>query len=403
MSSIGGRIIYTVMFFLFSFIAWVFRTWAKQILSFVPVLKQCTEEATSSSQITCYGTFAVYRITFVVAVFHLFMAVMTIGVKNRADCRMSLQDGWWGIKIILILGGIVGAFFIPNVFFEYFGWFALVASGIFIVIQLILLVDFAHTWAENWIDKYESSEEGDKKWWWIMLIATIVLYIFSLAATIVMAVFFAKDPNKCVRNVFFLLVNCIMMLAYGFGSIHPRVQEANPKSGLLQAAFVSAYSTYLVFSSMMSDTGTCNPWIASRGANNVSLLVGALFTIIAVCYTTIRAANSVGHVAEEETPLTKEESGEKSDEKGAEKESVNPDEPVTYNFSKFHFVFALGILYIAMLMSDWKVVYRPGEDTAQIDSGLASVWVKVVSSWVGNLIFMWTLMGPVLLPNRDWS
>jgi len=331
------------------------------------------------------------------------MALLTIGVKRRGDCRMALQDGWWGLKIILILGGIVGAFFIPNVFFEYFGWFALVASGIFIVIQLILLVDFAHTWAENWIDKYESSEEGDNKWWWVMLIATIVLYVFSLAATIVMAIFFAKDAGKCVRNVAFLLVNCIMCLAYGFGSIHPRVQEANPKSGLLQAAFITGYSTYLVFSAMMSDTGSCNPWIKSAGANNVSVLIGAVFTIVAVCYTTIRAANQVGHV-EETTPLTKEENGEKSDEKEEEaKASVDPDEPVTYNFSRFHFVFALGILYIAMLMSDWRVVYRPGEDTAQIDSGLASVWVKVVSSWVGNLLFLWTLMGPLLFPDRDWS
>jgi len=278
---------------------------------------------------------------------------------------------------------------------------------------LILLVDFAHTWAENWIEKHEASQDEDRRWWWIMLISTIVLYTFSLAATIVMAVFFARNPTNCVGNVMFLLANTVLCFMFSFGSIHPRVQESNPKSGLLQAAFLTGYSTYLVFSGMMSDTGECNPWVKSAGANNVSLIIGAVFTIVAVCYTTIRAANQVGSNEEEKAPLTAsaEEKGEKTDaevEKDAKEAKedashVDPDEPVTYSFSKFHLIFALGTLYIAMLMSDWRVVYRPGEDTAQIDSGLASVWVKIVSSWLCNLLYIWTLAGPVLFPDRDWS
>jgi len=406
MSAIGGRIVYTILFFVFSFLAWVFRNWSKQILSFIPVLKKCTEEPETTDQIVCYGTLAVYRITFVLAVFHAFLALLTIGVKRRGDCRVSLQDGWWGIKVILIIGAIVGAFFIPNPFFEYYGWVALVASGIFIVVQLVLLVDFAHTWAENWIGKLENAEDGDSKWWWVLLIATIILYIFSLAVTITMGVFFAKDAGSCARNVAFLLINGIICLLFSLASIHPKVQEASPKSGLLQSAFITAYSTYLIASALMSDTGKCNPLQSSAGANNASILVGALFTIIAVCYTTIRAASQVGGTSEEKTPLNKEEKAEEEkteDKDSKEEENVDLDEPVTYNFSRFHIIFALGALYIAMLMSDWRVVYHPGETTAQVDSGLASVWVKVVSSWICGLLYVWTLLGPVILPDRDWN
>lgn len=45
-----------------------------------------------------------------------------------------------------------------------------------------------------------------------------------------------------------------------------------------------------------------------------------------------------------------------------EEDHVDPEEPVTYNFSRFHFVFALGAMYLAMLMSDWHTVYHPATD-----------------------------------------
>jgi len=84
--------------------------------------------------------------------------------------------------------------------------------------------------------------------------------------------------------------------------------------------------------------------------------------------------------------------------------SDNPDDLVAYNYSRFHAIFGLGALYIAMLMTDWRTVYNPGsEDIAQVDSGEAAVWVKVVSSWLCVGLYIWTLVGPVLFPDRDWS
>lgn len=59
--------------------------------------------------------------------------------------------------------------------------------------------------------------------WWVLLIATIVLYVFSLAVTIVMGIFFAKSASTCARNVAFLLVNAIICFLYSILSIHPKV------------------------------------------------------------------------------------------------------------------------------------------------------------------------------------
>jgi len=409
MSTIGSRIIYSVIFFLISFVAWILGSWAKNILQWVPVLKSCTETDGSEGQVLCYGTLAVYRISFVLALFHGIMALIMIGVSRKIDCRNSIQDGWWGIKAILLLGGIVGAFFIPNIFFQYFGWVALAASGIFILVQLLLLVDFAHSWAENWIGKYEESEEGDKRWWYLMLIVACVLYGISLVGSILMGIFFCKDAMHCgARNVAFLTLNAVLCFLLSAASIHPKVQDASPRSGLLQSSIVTAYCTYLVYSAMMSGTD-CNPFLSSGSASKVSVLIGAVFTIIAVCYTTVRAASFVGKVndSEETEPLKKEENGEaSSDEKKEDKDAEtasDPDEPVAYHYSKFHAIFALGALYLAMLMTDWHTVYDINTPEASVDTGLVAVWIKAVTSWICVGLYLWTLAGPALFPNRDWS
>jgi len=284
---------------------------------------------------------------------------------------------------------------------------AFVAAAFFIIVQLLLLVDFAHTWAENWIGKLEESEEGDNRWYWVLLGTTIVLYTFSVGLTIVMSIFFCKDAGACQGNVAIITLNSVFCFALSILSVHPKIQEANPKSGLLQASLVTAYSTYLTFSAMMSSNDSCNPWVQSSSASNTSVAIGAVFTIIAVCYTTIRAASQVGeiHVPENE-PLVKEESGVNTDKKEKPEDdtpATDPNEPVPYSFSKFHLIFALGAFYIAMLMSDWRTVYDPGQASATVDSGLAAVWVKVCTSWICILLYLWTLMGPVLLPDRDWS
>lgn len=402
MSYVGGRLIYTVVFFIFSFVAWIFRGWAQKILQWVPVLKICAE-----NEETCFGTLAVYRISFCLAIFHFMLALMTIGTKTRGDCRGHLQDGFWSIKLLLFVGACVGSFFIPNVFFNYYGWFALGASGLFILIQLVLLVDFAHTWAENWIGKMEEAEEGDNKWWWVLLSTTGLLFILSVALTVVMYVFF----HSCQTDVAAITINLLLCILISAMSIHPKIQDSSPKSGLLQPALITAYCTYLIFSAIQSEDASCNPWKAATAANNTSILLGAIFTICAVCYATFSASSKVGAIDSEKASLMKDEESATSTDTESAKETTthhsddkqDPDEPVPYNYSKFHFVFALGAMYIGMLFTDWQTVYNPGSANPQVDSGLAAVWVKVVSSWICAGLYSWTLIGPALFPDRDWS
>lgn len=62
---------------------------------------------------------------------------------------------FWGIKYLLVIGGVIGAFFIPEgQFASTWMVFGMIGGFFFIIIQLILIIDFAHSWAERWVCKY---------------------------------------------------------------------------------------------------------------------------------------------------------------------------------------------------------------------------------------------------------
>lgn len=49
------------------------------------------------------------------------MAVFLIGVQNSTDWRAKINDGWFPVKFLALVGLIVAAFFIPNSFFAVYG------------------------------------------------------------------------------------------------------------------------------------------------------------------------------------------------------------------------------------------------------------------------------------------
>lgn len=72
-------------------------------------------------------------------------------------------------------------------------------------------------------------------------------------------------------------------------------------------------------------------------------------------------------------------------------------------YSWFHVIFAIAAMYVAMLLTDWNVVKtasKQSEEDVYIGRSEVAMWMRVVSSWVCMLIYMWTLLAPVFMPDR---
>jgi len=412
--SSATRGIYVFQFLLVAVVAYIFSNWAHEWLKRIPAFQECPPG------ITCEGALAVYRITFGLAAYHILLGLITIGVSSGSDWRVQIQDGWWPVKFLVLLGLTIAAFFIPNSFYIVYGWIMVVGAGFFIIIQLILLVEFAYSWNESWVANMEEEEnDGGSKWYYLLLGVTLLMIFGSIALTGVMYRFFCA--SGCGINTFFITINLILGLILCVLSLHPRVREGRPSSGLLQSAVVMMYSTYLVYSAINSSpNATCNPLTSHDGTKAFSLIMGAVFTIVSVVYSTIRTASASSDLLGtpdsstskdiEKTPLVTSTTADGSVVVVDGSNSPIEDdeaESTAYNYTHFHVSFALGAMYICMLLTNWVTISGHADDTSadtiNVDKGMASVWIKIVSGWITILLYGWTLAGPVIFPDREWN
>lgn len=71
----------------------------------------------SANTIDCtnaVGYLAVYRVCFALLIFFMTMAAMMIGVRSSRDGRAPIQNGFWGLKFIIVIAIAIGAFFIKD-------------------------------------------------------------------------------------------------------------------------------------------------------------------------------------------------------------------------------------------------------------------------------------------------
>lgn len=442
-SSVATRVGYALLFCVDALVAW---------LSLAPSLARTLERWTFHyvqlkciEQETCVGVLAVHRITFALALVHMMLAALLTDVHDSRSPKAEIQNGWWGPKIFTWLVLIVFAFFLPSGFFlVWANYIAPLLALVFLLQSLVLLVDFAHTWTESCLDAWERGSELHK---YLLLGATLGAHALTLLGSALLLVFYGR--SDCNTHRAFIITNLVFYVILTTLSVLPVVQEANPRSGLAQCGVVVAYMTYLLTSALLHrDDPNCHPIASGRGAHTSTLVTSALLTFAAIAYSTTRAAahspvmrdGSHGAIALESEPvslttpittppapqstlriaairsavaagslptsvLDEELDAQAMADAPRDRRHVNDDEydGVRYHYTKFHLLFVAAICYTAMLLTDWQSVqHRDQGDqlVTFIGTSRLAMWIRIVSSWVCGTAYGWTLIAPVLWPDR---
>lgn len=385
----SARIAYCGLFALSLIVSWILREVAAPLMEKLPWINSFNH--TPSRE--WFETDAVLRVSLGNFLFFTILAVLMVGVKSQRDPRDGLHHGGWMMKIICWCLLVIFTFFLPNEIINLYETTSKFGSGLFLLVQVILLLDFVHRWNDTWVGY-------DEQFWYIALfVVSLFCYVATFVFSGLLFHWFTPSGHDCGLNTFFIVMTLIAVFVSAVVALHPTVSGS-----ILPGSIISLYCTYLCYSALSSEPREyeCNGLHKhSKAVSTGTLTLGLFTTVLSVVYSAVRAGSSTtllsppsspraGAVGKPLLPLDKLEEHE-------EKEKAKP---VTYSYSFFHLIFSLASMYSAMLLTGWST--SVGESGKLVDVGWPSVWVRIVTGWATAALYIWSLVAPILFPDRDF-
>lgn len=424
-SEVGSKLYYLTIMFICIVLGVVVRITGGDIFSGLYSFESGCPQSPEDLMNRCVGIQSVYRVSFALFVFFLVMAVFT-------RLARGFHTGFWICKLPLLLLLVIGVFFIPNELFDVYQEISRVGSVLFILLQILILIDFAydiHEWLLGHAAEYDARLEADgyeanlcgNCWRVGYVFLSMGILLAAIAGCIIM---FFVLPD-CSLNTFVIAQTIVLGVVYTILSVTEKVGK-----GLLPPAVLFLHSVFLSWSAIRSNPDiVCNDAAADSSFSGVA--IGVLVAACSLTWTSFRMGGSAYNVfrcggpdpedeeaaAEEaerkrvanlEAALTEQKAADSSDDEdkpkkrkqafGKDDDDEVPNDQVHW---PFHVVMALGALYLGMLLTNWGS-YETTSLTAATELSETSMWVKLISQWLSVLVYLWTLFAPVCCSSRDF-
>ncbi|XP_052181753.1 uncharacterized protein LOC127794576 [Diospyros lotus] len=384
----SARIAYCGLFALSLIVSWILREVAAPLMEKIPWINHFHQ----TPEREWFETDAVLRVSLGNFLFFSILALLMVGVKNQKDPRDGLHHGGWMMKIICWCLLVIFMFFLPNEIISFYETTSKFGSGLFLLVQVVLLLDFVHGWNDKWV-KYD-----EQFWYFALFVISLVCYIGTFGLSGLLFYWFTPSGHDCGLNTFFIVMTLFFIVIFAIASLHPAVSGS-----IFPASVISLYCMYLCYSGLASEPRDyeCNGLHKhSKAISTGTLTLGLLTTVLSVVYSAVRAGSSTTLLSPPSSPRAGAGKPLLPLDKVDEQEEKEKAKPVTYSYSFFHIIFSLASMYSAMLLTGWSTSI--GESGKLIDVGWPSVWVRIVTGWATAGLFIWSLVAPLFFPDREF-
>uniref|UniRef100_A0A8C3VP18 Serine incorporator 4 n=1 Tax=Catagonus wagneri TaxID=51154 RepID=A0A8C3VP18_9CETA len=166
------------------------------------------------------GSGAVYRVCAGTATFHLLQAVLLVHLHSPTSLRAQLHNSFWVLKLLFLLGLCAVAFCIPDEhLFPAWHYIGICGGFTFILLQLVLITAFAHSWNKNW----QTGAAQDCRWFLAVLLTTLGFYSMTGVAAVLLFRHYTH-PAGCLLNKMLLSLHLCFCGLLSFLSIAPCIR-----------------------------------------------------------------------------------------------------------------------------------------------------------------------------------
>jgi len=231
------------------------------------------------------------------------------------------------------------------------------------------------------------------------VLGSALLYIGSITGWVLMYIHFGHAGCPAQQTVISLtLILCVALTGISCSRVAPH-------GTLLTSAAVTAYATYLCYSTLASHPDdTCNPMADSAG--------GDWSLVVAIFAAGISLSSMASSLAQSKTSVigTTNNDLDKPLDGAADSSTDEEEEVAADSWWSFHLMMLALSLYYAMLLTDWSSQPAEVEGIPLVTSAqdftvsLSNFWVKFSSLLVALLIYGWTLLAPYAFrESRDFG
>jgi hypothetical protein len=88
-------------------------------------------------------------------------------------------------------------------------------------------------------------------------------------------------------------------------------------------------------------------------------------------------------------------------------EGISPEDahvfPISVATILFHVLMMFACMYYSVLMTNWGDAHIDDDSSDIFSSNTLNYWIKISAHWACFLIYIFSLVGPLLFPDRDFS